>query len=102
MARDVLVPEPAAAVRLPRPRRGPRPTPGWSPGPADRRPSIELEYDDLRLLSLLSSGMTLSAVGRELGVCDRTVRRRLRSLCDQLGVLTPIQAVTWAARYWLI
>lgn len=58
-----------------------------------------LEDDDLELLRLIGSGRTLEAVGREFGMSERTVRRRLRRLCDQLQVDTPIEAVVWAVRH---
>jgi DNA-binding NarL/FixJ family response regulator len=60
------------------------------------RPTLTRE--ELDLLRLLAEGLPLDAVARRLSTSERTVRRRTRSICDRLGVSTPIQAVVWAAR----
>ncbi|YCK33638.1 hypothetical protein ACNF49_05950 [Actinomadura sp. ATCC 39365] len=46
--------------------------------------------------------MTVDRVGRRLDISGRTVRRRLRGICDRIGVATAIEAVAWAARRQLI
>lgn len=61
-----------------------------------------LTDDDLALLSLLARGLPLDAIARRLGTSDRTVRRRVRAVCDRLGVQAPIEAVVWAARRGLL
>jgi DNA-binding NarL/FixJ family response regulator len=61
-----------------------------------------LTEPDLVLLRLLADGLPVEAVGRRLELSDRTVRRRVRSICDRLGVTAPIQAVVWAARRGLL
>ncbi|MCU1686395.1 MAG: LuxR family transcriptional regulator [Amycolatopsis sp.] len=61
-----------------------------------------LTEKDLVLLRLLADGLPVEAVGRRLELSDRTVRRRVRSICDRLGVTAPIQAVVWAARRGLL
>jgi DNA-binding NarL/FixJ family response regulator len=61
-----------------------------------------LSEDDLRLLGLLASGRAPEAIARELEISERTLRRRLRHVCDLLGVRTPIEAVVWAVRSALI
>jgi DNA-binding NarL/FixJ family response regulator len=70
--------------------------------PAGDRPAPLLRPDDLALLALLADGLVVDAVGRRLQMSDRTVRRRTRAICDQLGVRTPVQAIVWAARRGLI
>lgn len=57
-----------------------------------------LRQDDLELLRLLASGLPADAVARRLGLSGRTIRRRTRAICDQLGVRTQIEAVVWAVR----
>ncbi|UOZ03058.1 LuxR C-terminal-related transcriptional regulator [Amycolatopsis sp. WQ 127309] len=61
-----------------------------------------LEREELDLLRLLAEGLSVEAIARRLDLSDRTVRRRLRSICDTLGCTTPIQAVVWAARRGLV
>ncbi|RJL22556.1 LuxR family transcriptional regulator [Bailinhaonella thermotolerans] len=68
-------------------------------------PTLEeagLADEDLRLLAALATGATTETAARRLEVSARTVRRRLRSICDRLGVASPIEAVVWAARRSLI
>jgi DNA-binding NarL/FixJ family response regulator len=64
--------------------------------------ALTLTEKDLMLLRLLADGLPVEAVGRRLELSDRTVRRRVRSICDRLGVTAPIQAVVWAARRGLL
>lgn len=64
--------------------------------------TADLSDDDLAMLRLLSRGLTTDAIARELGVSERTMRRRGRLICDRLGVKTPIEAVVWAVRSRLI
>jgi DNA-binding NarL/FixJ family response regulator len=80
-----------------------RPPPGPASVPAALRLSPEeLVGDDALLLSLLANGLMVGAVARRLNLSERTVRRRLRSLCDRLGVETPVQAVVWAVRIGVV
>ncbi|PXY32609.1 helix-turn-helix transcriptional regulator [Prauserella muralis] len=51
---------------------------------------------------MLASGLPIEAIARRLGLSERTVRRRMRAVCDQLGFRTPIEAVVWAARQGLV
>lgn len=82
------------------------PTPGTTRTgyrPASRAiPGTPLSQEDLALLTKLADGALLGAVARHLGTSERTVRRRIRCICDVLGVDTPIQAVVWAARRGLL
>ncbi len=58
----------------------------------------QLTDQELRLLALLANGLSTDAVARQLGLTERTTRRRVRLVCDRIGVEKPIQAVVWAAR----
>jgi DNA-binding NarL/FixJ family response regulator len=58
-----------------------------------------LDPDDVRLLSKIASGVTTDVAARHLELSARTLRRRLRGICDRIGVSTPIEAVVWAARH---
>jgi DNA-binding NarL/FixJ family response regulator len=74
---------------------------GYRPA-APAVPGTPLSREDLALLARLADGALLGAVARQLGTSERTVRRRVRCICDALGVDTPIQAVVWAARRGLL
>lgn len=64
--------------------------------------SGELDSDDLALLALLAAGASIDVVARRLDLSERTVRRRIRRVCDRLQVGTPMEAVAWAARRHLV
>ena len=69
----------------------------------DRMPSSPvLDEDEARLLGLVADGLVLDAIARRLNLSKRTVRRRIRSLCDRIGVDTPVQAVVWAVRVGIL
>ncbi|TNY35303.1 LuxR family transcriptional regulator [Thermomonospora catenispora] len=61
-----------------------------------------LSEDDIRLLAQIATGVTADVAARRLELSARTLRRRLRAICDRLDVNTPIEAVVWAARRQLI
>jgi DNA-binding NarL/FixJ family response regulator len=61
-----------------------------------------LSREDVELLQLLASGLPLEAVARRVNTSERTVRRRVKAICDRLGFTTSIQAVAWAARQGLV
>ncbi|GAA1112270.1 hypothetical protein GCM10009605_52770 [Nocardiopsis composta] len=65
-------------------------------------PNGGLTEDEIQLLAEIATGVTTDVAARRLELSARTLRRRLRSICDQLGVNTPIEAVVWAARKQLI
>ncbi|WP_425567705.1 LuxR family transcriptional regulator [Salinactinospora qingdaonensis] len=77
------------------------PPPGVSHDGAPEAPS-DLNDDDLHLLAEIATGVTTDVAARRLELSARTLRRRLRAICDRLGVNTPIEAVVWAARRQLI
>ena len=62
----------------------------------------KLRARELRLLSALATGAPITAIAQVLGVSDRTIRRRIRLVCEEIGVSTSIEAVVWAARHRLI
>ncbi|MFD0683419.1 LuxR C-terminal-related transcriptional regulator [Actinomadura fibrosa] len=61
-----------------------------------------LTEDEIRLLAQIAAGVTVNVAARKLELSARTLRRRLRAICDRLEVNTPIEAVIWAARRQLI
>lgn len=67
-------------------------------------PHIEpvLDEVEIRALACVASGMTLATAARRLDTSERTLRRRLRGICERLHVDTPIEAVVWAAKRELI
>ncbi|MEI7058763.1 helix-turn-helix domain-containing protein [Nocardioides sp. CCNWLW239] len=65
-------------------------------------PDLDAPADDRRLLTLLSAGLTDHAIARELGVSERTVRRRITRLQAVLAGHTRFQLGVQAARRgWL-
>jgi hypothetical protein len=71
---------------------------GNGAGPA--QPGVTTE--ELAILTLLASGLTLDSVAIRVAVSQRTLSRRLRCVCDRIGVAHPIQAIVWAARRGLL
>lgn len=59
---------------------------------------LRFEEEELAIVRLLAEGLVLDAIARRLGLSERTVRRRLRALCDRFGVDAPVQVVVLAAR----
>lgn len=53
---------------------------------------------DRRILALLVTGMKDDAIARQLGLSQRTMRRRMKELLDRLGVSSRFQAGVQAAR----
>ncbi len=73
---------------------------GLTPIPVAERPSLTRE--DIEVLTLLAEGLPLRAIGHRLHLSERSIRRRLRMICDRLGCRSSIQAVVWAARRGLV
>lgn len=44
----------------------------------------------------------MTQVARRMEMSDRTLRRKVRSICDRVDVQTPIEAVVWAVRRSII
>ena len=70
--------------------------------PDARRDENLLTEMDVRLLKLLSAGLELSAVARQLDVSLSTVKRQIVQVQRKLGASNRIQAVVAAARKGLL
>ncbi|MEV4756240.1 helix-turn-helix domain-containing protein [Micromonospora sp. NPDC049559] len=67
--------------------------------PLDAAPAEEqISDEDRQLLALLAAGVKDDAIGRQLGLSVRTMRRRIRRLLDLLGAQTRFQAGMQATR----
>ncbi|WP_283139214.1 LuxR C-terminal-related transcriptional regulator [Rhizohabitans arisaemae] len=104
MARAEVVPPPpgSGALNTVAVHSGVSLIPPAADAPAPASADDRLSAEDLLLLGELARGVTVETVGRRLEVSSRTVRRRLRGICNRLGVATAIEAVVWAARRSLI
>jgi DNA-binding NarL/FixJ family response regulator len=58
--------------------------------------------EELSILTLMAEGLTLDSVAVRVAMSPRTLSRRVRCVCDRLGVAHPIQAIVWAAHQGLI
>ncbi len=58
--------------------------------------------EEVAILRLMANGLPLNSIATHTELSSRTIRRRLRDLCDRLGVTCPIQAIVWAARRGLV
>lgn len=65
-------------------------------------PTAPLGETDRELIGLLASGFTDETIARQMGLGQRTVRRRLRRLMDELGAGTRFQAGMQVVRRGLI
>ena len=63
---------------------------------------LTLDDEERMLVRLLAEGLVLDAVARRLHVSERTVRRRIRTLCERAGVDTVMQVVVCAVRQGLV
>lgn len=71
-----------------------------TPGAFAARPQLSTE--EIELLAEIATGVTTEVAARRLELSARTLRRRLRTVCDRLEVNTPIEAAVWAARRQMI
>lgn len=67
-----------------------------------RQAELTLTREEAELLQLLGQGLPLDSVAQRLRTSQRTARRRVKGICDRLGVNSSIQAVVWAAQRGLI
>jgi len=90
-------------MRLPAPRSN-WPAPAALPTRDARTPADDggITAEELRILALLGAGLGLESVAARVAMSPRTLRRRLRGVCERLDVARPIQAIVWAARRGLI
>jgi DNA-binding NarL/FixJ family response regulator len=65
-------------------------------------PAPLVSTDELTMLRLIAEGLPIDAVAHRMETSPRTVRRRMRNLCDRIGATCAIQAVVWAARRGLV
>lgn len=68
----------------------------------ERGSVAELSRQDVEVLRLIAAGLPLEAVARRMNTSERTVRRRVKAVCDRLKVSSSIEAVVWAARQGLV
>ncbi len=73
-----------------------------APDAAARAASDAPTENELRMLTLLATGIPDNAIAKQLGISQRTCQRRLRALLDRLGSDSRFQAgVRAAQRGWL-
>jgi DNA-binding NarL/FixJ family response regulator len=65
-------------------------------------PLLTLDERELSLVHLMAEGLALATVARRLDVSERTLRRRIRKLCERLEVDSPVQVVVMAAKAGLV
>ncbi len=72
--------------------------------PLSAQTTVEALTDrEVEVLRLAAKGQTNKAIGRELGISDRTVQGHLANIYGKLGVSSRTEAVTEALRHgWII
>jgi DNA-binding NarL/FixJ family response regulator len=70
--------------------------------PTGERLTWTPEKGDLEILRHLAEGQTVGVVARRVGLSERTVRRRLRVMAEEMRVDTTIEVVVRAVRTRLI
>jgi DNA-binding CsgD family transcriptional regulator len=63
-----------------------------------RDPAADLDAADQAILQLLNAGMTDEVIGRQLGISERTVRRKVAELAARLGAGSRFQIGAQAVR----
>jgi DNA-binding NarL/FixJ family response regulator len=53
---------------------------------------------DREILRILAAGYTVNVVARRVGLSERSVRRRLRSMAETIGVGSTMELVVCAVR----
>lgn len=76
-----------------------RPLP-WLP-PVEAQ-TVNLTEDEVAVLRMVASGQTDCQISQALNLSERTVRRRLESICQKLDVTTRIKAAVRAVRLGLV
>ncbi len=64
--------------------------------------AVALDDEELAIVRLLAEGLVLDVIARRLSLSERTLRRRLRALCDRVGVDSPVQVLVLAVRQGLL
>jgi DNA-binding NarL/FixJ family response regulator len=72
------------------------------PYASTERPSLELTAREVRVVQLLSAGMTDEAIARRLGIADRTVRRSVAELLKKVGAESRFGLAIECARRGLV
>ncbi|RTL63409.1 MAG: LuxR family transcriptional regulator [Pseudonocardiaceae bacterium] len=79
---------------------------GWSArAPADARDVVDamaMTPREMSVLDLLSTGLTAAAIGRRLGIAERTVHKHLQRVYLKLGVVDRLAAVQRAGALGLV
>lgn len=70
--------------------------------PAEPAGGACLDPTDAAIMRLLAEGWTFGSISRRLTLSERTVRRRIRIVADEIGADSTIEVVVWAVRRGLI
>lgn len=64
----------------------------------EEQPGVSLTEQETLILEMLGSGESQKVIGRRLNLRDRTLRRRIRAICDKLHLASRIEAALYAVR----
>jgi DNA-binding NarL/FixJ family response regulator len=70
--------------------------------PATQLNAGSIDEAELRILRDYARGMTVRGIAHRHHLSERSVRRRIREVCDAFGVNTGIEAVVEAVRKGLV